>query len=112
VLGITHVPEVGLLKEAFMAGVAWAQGQVRVPHEVPYEPVEIAPDMPNGARLLLSEPPLVDTGEPLDPSTLATLLAALAFYRDNVLNYGLIPGQLAPEAVTELITRLTPQEPV
>ncbi len=47
---------------------------------------------------------------PVDPQTHATILAALAFYRDNQLAYGVIPGQLSAQECTQLITQLSPPE--
>lgn len=51
------------------------------------------------------------THDLLPVEQLTTILAALAFYRDNQLAYGTIPGQLDAEGVTSLITQLTPAEP-
>lgn len=124
------------IQEAFMAGVAWAQAQtpqVRPGDLVlPYDAVlftgsseEIAAKASADQRLLKDLPttplylafkdlppqdrPEQDTRE-VGAETLATILAALAFYRDHQLGYGAIPGQLDADAVTALITRLTPEE--
>lgn len=45
-----------------------------------------------------------------DQRTHATILAALAFYRDNQLAYGGLSGQLDAAEVSALITKLTPRE--
>lgn len=110
-----------LVREAFMAGVAWAQGEAtaaRIEGRTP-PPLVIAGH--NVAMLDGDGPPpspltlWTDDGKHQDrvePHVLATVLAALAFYRDNVLNYGEVANQLTPDAVTELLARLTPQETV
>ena len=90
---ITHVPDLDLLKEAFMAGIAWARGDAQA------------------ARIEgRVTPPVVLAGWDFDQTTQHTILAALAFYRDNQLQYGAVPGQLDAQQVTDLIQRLSPQE--
>lgn len=112
-------------KEAFMAGVAWAQAQqdargVPGPAGVDLRapatgPVVTSPVI-GQVHLRLAPLPFEETndhceqGEALDEATAQTILAALAFYRDNQLAYGAVPGQLSAEQVTELITQLSPQE--
>ncbi len=48
--------------------------------------------------------------DPVDARTHATILAALAAYRDNYLAYGDLPGQLTARECTQLIQTLTPPE--
>jgi hypothetical protein len=45
-----------------------------------------------------------------DPRTHATVVAALAFYLDNTLRYGAVPGQLSAEECSQLIAKLSPEE--
>lgn len=52
------------------------------------------------------------SSEPLDTRGQATVLAALAFYRDNMLSYGAVPGQLSAEECNQLIAKLQPAEEV
>lgn len=109
-----------IVREAFMAGVAWAQAQ--------HQPQgETLGGGKTGALSGLGEAiyqqhaasaaPITlwtdDTKhqDPVDTPTLQTILSALAFYSNNVLAYGGVEGQLSTEAVNALITRLTPQEP-
>ena len=47
---------------------------------------------------------------PVDDPTRDTILAALAFYRDNTLAFGPIPGQLTAQQVTDLLSQLTPKD--
>ncbi len=108
-----------LVREAFMAGVAWAQAQKYTMAVAPALaaldtltekgfPVVFAPDpVTSPITLLLGEGGHLDA---LEPQTLMTILAALAFYRDNVLNYNAVEGQLTPEQVTTLVERLLPKE--
>ncbi len=112
----THAEYVPLAKEAFMAGVAWAQAQT---YERAVAPARAALDTLTEKGFPVADPvtaPLTlwtDDGkhqDPVDAPTLATLLAALAFYRDNVLNYNAVEGQLAPQQVTDLVNRLLPKE--
>lgn len=104
-------------REAFMAGVAWAQAQPKPgdgwaqlsgPHDLEKVPM---PPEPAAPVVLWTSDGKHD--DPVDAPTLATIFAALAFYRDNVLGYGAVPGQLNAQGVTDLLTRLTliPQEP-
>ena len=50
------------------------------------------------------------TQQPLDPRQRDTILAALAFYRDNQLAYGVVPGQLSAEECSALIAKLQPAD--
>ena len=102
------------LKEAFMAGVAWAQAQanhLHAPDRVLLTPEE-AVGMP-GEPVTSPVTLWTDDGkhqDKVDDQTLLTILAALGFYRDNVLNYNTVEGQLSSQQVTDLIQRLLPQE--
>jgi hypothetical protein len=83
-------------EEAFMAGVAWAQAQQTstvIPSTRPSAPPETLVTM----DIAFS-----------DEITSTTILAALAFYAQNVLSYGAVPGQLSADQVESLIARLTP----
>lgn len=93
---------------AWDAGVKWAQGRS--------EP------LPPGVTVVVTE----GEGEAggwtvelvaanavhhvVDPQTQNTIVAALAFYRDNQLAYGAVPGQLSAMEVSELIEKLLPKE--
>lgn len=93
----------GLVRGAFMAGVAWVQGQQQ----------EVAPELPQAPDLylyLVNRETMAEDGLQgmANDATRNTVLAALAFYRDNALSYGSVPGQLSAQQVTELIDRLTP----
>lgn len=102
------------MQEAFMAGVAWAQAQqaqVLTYAEATAVPLNTPdPDWDDPKRPLTLWIEDTKHQDRVDEPTLGTILAALAFYRDNVLGYGGMPGQLTAEQVTELITRLSPQE--
>jgi hypothetical protein len=101
------------LDQAFIAGATWQSLQGNsalssVPgHDPTFDKVYETPQ--GGWQVAIVNPH--GTAPPMDDRTHATLLAALAFYRDNQLAYGGLPGQLSAEEVTELITKLTPQEP-
>ena len=90
------------LSMAFKAGAAWATG-----NREPLPPPLLA--TAGGWTVALIPP---DTHEPVlvDARTEATLLAALAFYRDSQLSYGAVPGQLTAAEITELIEKLSPKE--
>lgn len=92
-------------QEAFMAGVAWAQG-----NREPLPPPLMAGTSPVTAREETPVEPAWGLLDNMDEPTRQTLLAALAFYRDNVLNYGAVPGQLDAQGVTDLVARLSPEE--
>jgi hypothetical protein len=92
-------PNADDLLEAFMAGVAWARAQAVVPEVIPSTRPSAAPTTLVQMDIAFS-----------DAATCETIIAALAFYRDNQLQYGAVPGQLTAEQVTDLITRLSPQE--
>ena len=103
-LGLQSPGVWALMEEAFMAGVAWAQAQAaerRAEAET-----AIGQLVSEGVR----EATPVFAGCDFDPITQHTILAALAFYRDNQLQYGAVPGQLSAEQVTDLIQRLSPPE--
>jgi hypothetical protein len=55
---------------------------------------------------------MISAGEhdKLDPRAHQTIVAALAFYRDNQLAYGAVPGLLSAQECSELIEKLQPQE--
>lgn len=105
-----------LMRKAWDAGAAWALGTLKaglspfLEGATPPAP-HAAPIVPKGGWVLAMVDP--DTHEPqlTDSRTHATILAALAFYRDNQLAYGLIPGQLTAIEATTLIESLTPREP-
>ena len=100
------------LWDAFEAGVRWAmdlQGKVTAqdrpaPPEAPAVP-------PGGFRMALVDYTLP---QPLpilvEARTQTTVVAALAFYRDNQLAYGALPGPLSAAEVDTLIAQLTPPE--
>lgn len=111
--------ETDKLKEAFMAGVAWAQAQPTlggVQHTYatagsPNPVIDGAAARAHGQRLWMTHGVGLAAADAVEDVTHQTILAALAFYRDNVLNYGAIAGQLDAAGVTALIARLTPEEP-
>lgn len=99
--------ETDKLKEAFMAGVAWAQAQPTLGGTVhSYNATATTPvRVEDGVARIVIE----GFSTEAEQVTRATVLAALAFYRDNVLGYGSMPGQLDAAGVDALIARLTPK---
>lgn len=100
---------------AFKAGAAWQRQHQIQPTAGPLTALAplvggtaAAPPL-GGFMLALVHPETHDTQVP-DPRAHQTILAALAFYRDNQLGYGPLPGQLSAAEVTSLITQLSPQE--
>lgn len=90
----------------FIGGVHWARS---LPEHAPAVPA-LLPIVTGGHLLAMvhstsHEPTL------LDSRTQRTILAALAFYRDNTLAYGAVPGELSAEETTQLIEQLTEPEP-
>jgi hypothetical protein len=97
---------------AFNAGAEWAQKQAAAP-------AGNAPLVGSGGGMG-SSPAVAEGGctvtlvtpdhvyLPQDPRTQATILAALAFYRDNQLAYGAVPGQLDAQETTALLQKLAP----
>lgn len=106
---------------AFIAGAAWAVADAagarmvltaQVDGELPTAKAPIHPAEADAGRWGLALVP-PDSTAPLawvDARTEQTVLAALTFYRDHTLVYGLVPGQLSAEEVTTLIVRLAPVE--
>jgi hypothetical protein len=100
----THAPK-DLARLAFAAGQETILGGQRavLPASAP------ARSTTGGWVLAMIDP---QTKEPTltDARTQDTILAALAFYRDNQLAYGAVPGQLSAQECTALIAQLSPQE--
>lgn len=101
---------------AFAAGVRWARTQAAPAGNALTEGVgstERPEAAPQGGWMLALIPPgsgALDAQD-VDPRTQATVLAALAFYKDNQLGYGDIPGQLTATECSQLIAQLQEQEP-
>lgn len=106
------------LLEAFMAGVAWAEAQVpkftgfktAEEHARVAQPESTVPASWERPGQFLSIGSDVHDMVALDDPASATIIAALAFYRDSVLIYDAMPGQLDAQGVTDLLARLVPQE--
>ena len=104
------------LQEAWIAGARWARSQAAPAGNVPGEGegIDAATTtrvVPVGGSLLATIDPIThDPTGLLDTRTHTTILAALAFYRDNTLSYGSVAGQLSAQEVTELLDQLTPKE--
>ncbi len=97
-------------EQAFKAGAAWQRQMLdNVVRVVVGTGPATTPTAQGGFMLALVHPETHDTQLP-DPRVQQTILAALAFYRDNQLGYGPLPGQLSAAEVTSLITQLSPQE--
>lgn len=86
---------ISIARDAFMAAIDWVQAGGLATKNTP-------PNMfdPGDARTFPLE----------DPVVRATLAAALAFYIDNQLAYGPIPGQLALHEARDLLAQLQPTE--
>ncbi len=103
------------LQFAFTAGAAWQREQQAAPAgNVPAGDgggtVRTPAATTGGWTVCLIDPSETLTPAPLDARAHATILAALIFYRDNTLSYGVVPGNLSAQECTQLITQLTPQE--
>jgi len=111
-----------LARRAFMAGRQLALGPGQ-PQEVPpyltkalgTAGSEAAPAQ--GGWMVALTPPRTFEDEEIilqpslvDARTQATIVAALAFYRDNRLAYGDAPGELTAMETTALLQKLTPPE--
>lgn len=94
-------------REAFRAGALWAQAQQPISAAEVYAAVN-PPEAEGGWIVELVNPLGVSVA--LNEPSQQTILAALAFYRDNQLAYGDAPGQLTAAEVSQLITKLTPKE--
>lgn len=101
--------------KAFLAGAAWATDVKTAPaSNAPtvasvggtVSPEAVATSM--GRHHLILDIPGGFDARNLTATEEATILAALAFYRDNQLVYGAVPGQLTSDQLTELITQLSP----
>ncbi len=107
---------------AFLAGVEWIEKQQAAPagnasngvggNERPEAATE------GGWGIALIDPrskgeemdPAWELTEIVDPRAHATIVAALAFYLDNQLGYGAIPGQLTAAECRSLIEKLKEPE--
>ena len=94
---------------AFKAGAAWQRQQLDTVVRVAAAAQATTPNSEGGYLLAMVTP---DTHEStlIDQRTHDTILAALAFYRDNQVAYGTMPGQLDAAEVSALITKLTSPE--
>lgn len=117
--GLADLPEAldDQLQYAFTAGAAWAQTQAapagNAPHTGSGGGVESTPAaaISEGGWTMALCPADPDVAlRQADPRTHATIVAALASYRDNFLAYGNLDGQLTAAEVSELILKLTPKE--
>lgn len=108
---LLEMDERDLFKAGWDAALKWGvTAPVRKPTAMTTGPSE-GEDAPRKEKLILATMlPHTDSVGAVDDTTRDTILAALAFYRDNQLAYGPQPGQLSAEQVTELITQLTPEE--
>jgi len=108
-----------LQHKAFMDGWVAAKAGTMVTHgsgtvgpEMP-TPTTPAPTEEAGPKVLLYT---AKVGEfvPAEVSgpTLSTIVAALAFYVENQLAYGPLPGQLSADQVRELLGQLLPAEEI
>jgi hypothetical protein len=106
-----HIPLIGKLGTAReIAAHAWEAGAAWALAPRPDQPTKADPAT-GGWGLHMSTPAGYDDG-PLEARAHATILAALAFYRDATLAYGTIAGQLNAAEVGELIAKLQPAEEV
>lgn len=94
-------------QQAYMAGVRWAQTRQEIAAMT--QPAAPVPTAEGGYTLILATPDQKDA-DCVDRATHQTILHALASYRDNVLAYGAIRGQLTAQEVSELIVKLTPKD--
>lgn len=110
-----------MYRKAFAAGVDWARENLGTPASNATEGVggNVRPEAATtggwGLTMVHSDPATwgdpAHMASPLDARAVHTVLAALAFYRDNQLAYGAVPGQLDAQEVSKLIEQLSPQEP-
>jgi len=104
------------LQFAFTAGAAWQREQAApAGNATPTRGDggnESSVAATTGGWVLLMVPKHGDANDEVgvDTRTQGTILAALAFYRDNQLAYGAVPGQLSAQECTALIAQLSPQE--
>lgn len=111
---LDHIADPAQLQKAFIAGAAWAREQQAAPAGTG---TLTSSEGGNERTLAAAQGSWVfmlahlETQEeiPVDHRTHFTILAALAFYRDNQLAYGAVPGQLDAQECSALIDKLTPQ---
>ncbi len=108
-----HLDAHDMSREAFAAGVAWARGNP-LPRPVPLPSDAVVASGGWNLAMTHSDPSTWGDPEhmntPLDKRAQETIKAALAFYRDNTLQYGPIPGQLSAAECTQLIATLSAPE--
>jgi hypothetical protein len=98
---IQDYPVAKVAKDAFMAGIAWVEASG---YAIPHVTGGTA-----GPVVIHSVWNAIDFHDPL---VRATLAAALAFYIDNQLRYGSVPGQLGVEDARVLLAQLQqPEDP-
>lgn len=99
------------VQEAFRAGATWAKRHAPLVRDAVHlhDPGPVAVTQPvTGKEYLYMTVQQAIPDHSVDSAVEATILAALAFYRDNQLAYGPVPGQLTAEQVDALIARLSP----
>lgn len=120
-----HIPIVldDALQFAFEAGADWARTEGAAPagnalHEGVGGNERTEAAQPTGGWMValiaprtFAEDELIQLPTPVGPRAQITILAALAFYKDNQLGYGDIPGQLTATECSQLIAQLQEQEP-
>lgn len=110
---VGRVDDENTAAKIFMGGwnAARQTSPVRKPTTLAAAPSE-GDDVPRKEKLILATIlPHSDSYGPMTNTERDTILAALAFYRDNQLAYGAVEGQLTADQITELIDQLTPEEP-
>jgi len=103
----TRQPASPVIRQAFLAG--WESGAAWS-GKTPGEAGESVPEESAEVQEIYLMSATTTHPIPVDAATRLTIINALAFYRDNQLGFGSVPGCLSARQVDEFLAKITPLE--